>query len=119
MTALRKRLGNFGVEVDRVGVIAFNAVKLVASLQHAIEFVDQHRYCLVAFVRLNGRVHVRAMDLDVALRLELGPGRGVAIALQFHAHSHDALLMTKQSLGFLADERLQGRCQIEVNAGYD
>ena len=34
-------------------------------------------------------------------------------------HADDAFLVAKQSFGFLPDERLQGRCQVEVNAGYD
>jgi hypothetical protein len=94
-------------------------VQLVASLQHAIEFVDQHGYRLVTFVRLNGGIHVGTLNLNMTFGLELDSNRGVAVTLQFYAHPDDALFMAKQSLGFLADERLQGRCQLEVNAGYD
>jgi hypothetical protein len=100
-------------------MIAFDAVQLVTSLQHAIELVDQHRNRLVALVRLNGRIHVRTLNLDMTLGLELDANRRIAIALQFHPHADDAFLVAKQSLGLLADERLQGRRQLEVNAGYD
>lgn len=100
-------------------MIAFYAVQLVASLEHAVEFVDQHGDCLVTFIGLDGRVHIRAMDLDVALGLELDTDRRIAVALQLYAYSHDAFLVTKQSFGFLTDERLEGRGQFEVNAGYD
>lgn len=116
---LGERLGNLGVQLDRVRMIAFNAVQLVASLQHAIEFVDQHGNRLVTFVGLNGCVHVRSLYRDMTLGLELDADCRIAIALQFHAHPDDALLVAKQSLGFLTDERLQGRCQFEVDAGYD
>lgn len=100
-------------------MIAFNAVELVAPLQHAIEFVDQHGNCLVTLVRLHGGIHIRALDLNVAFGGELDADRGVAIALQFDAHPDDALLVTKQSVGFLADERLQRRRQFKMDAGYD
>lgn len=91
----------------------------MASLQHAIELVDQHGYRLVTFVRLNGRIHVRTLNLNMAFGCELDSDRGVTVALQFHAHPNDAFLVAKQPLGFLADERLQGRCQLEVDAGDD
>ena len=117
--ALRDGLRDRGVEFDRVRMITFNAVHLVASLQHAIELVDEHGNRLVAFVRLNGRIHVGALDLDMSLGRELHSNRRVAVTLQFNPHSDDAFLVPKQSLGFLSNERLQGRCQIEVNAGYD
>src|SRR6188472_650114 len=102
--ALRDSFRDLNLEIDRARMVAFNAVQLMASLQHAIELVDQHGNRLVAFVRLNGRIHVGAVDFDVALGLELDPDRGVAIALQFHAHPDDALLVPKQSLAFLPDE---------------
>jgi hypothetical protein len=117
--ALDERLRNLGVQFDRVRMITFNAVQLVASLQHAVELVDEHGNRLVTFIGLHGRIHVRSLNRDVTLGLELDSDRGIAIAFQFDAHPDDALLVAKQPLGFLADKRLQGRCQIEVNAGYD
>ncbi len=36
------RFGQRSVEVDGVRVISFYAVQLMASLQHAVEFVDEH-----------------------------------------------------------------------------
>ena len=100
-------------------VVAFNAVQLVASLQHAVELVDQIGNRLVTFVGLDGRIHIGAMDFDVTLGGELDADGWIAIAFQLYAHPYDALLVTKQSLGFLADERLERRCQLQVNAGYD
>ena len=40
--ALRERFWDFSAEVDGVRMIPFYADQLVASLQHAIELVDQH-----------------------------------------------------------------------------
>ena len=100
-------------------MIPFNADQLVASLQHAIELVDQHRNRLVTIVGLDGGVHVRPLNLDMTLGLELDSDGRIAVAFQFNTHPDDALLMAKQSFGFLADIRLEGRCQLEVNAGDD
>lgn len=91
----------------------------MASLQHAVQFVDEHRNGLMAIIRLDGRIHVRSLNLDVALGLELDSDRGIAITFQLNTHPDDALLVAKQSIGFLSNERLEGRCQVEVNAGYD
>ena len=102
-----------------MGVISFYAVELVATLQHAIELVDEHGNRLVTFVPLDGCIHVGAMDLDVALGRELDARRGTAIAFQFHAHPDDAFLVTKQSRGLLMNERLKRGRQFEVNAGDD
>jgi hypothetical protein len=117
--ALNECRGDVGCDFDRARVIAFNAEQLVASLQHAIELVDQHGDRLVTFIGLDGRIHVGAVDLDVALCGELDSDGLAAVAFQLNAHPHDALLVTKQSLRFLADKRLQRRGQLEVNAGYD
>ncbi len=100
-------------------VVAFDAVELMAALEHAIKFVDQHGDGLVALVRLHGGIHIGAVDLDVALGGELHTVRWITITLELNAESDDALLVTKQSLGFLPDERLKRRSQIEVNAGDD
>lgn len=59
------------------------------------------------------------MDLDVAFGGELRAYFCGAVALQFHADANNAFLVAKQSFGFLADERLERRGQVEVNAGYD
>ena len=100
-------------------MIPFNADQLVASLQHAIKLVDQHRNRLVTIVGLDGGVHVRPLNLDMTLGLELDSDGRIAVAFQFNTHPDDALLMAKQSFGLLADERLERRRQLEVNAGYD
>lgn len=100
-------------------MVALHAVKLVAALEHAVEFIDEKGDGLVAFFGLDGGIHIGAMDLDVALRLELDAGRRGAIAFQLHAETHDALLVSEQSLGLLAHERLQGRGELEVDARYD
>ena len=71
------------------------------------------------FVSFDGGIHIGPVDLDVALRLELGADRYRPIAFQFHADAHDALLVSKQSLGFFPDERLERRGQFKVDAGDD
>ena len=111
-----ERFGDRGVEFHGARVIPFDAMHLVASLQHAVEFVDEERDGFVAFVRLHGRIHIGALDFDVPLGLELHAGGGIAVAFQLHADAHDALLVAKQSFGFLADERLQRRREFEMNA---
>lgn len=116
---LRERFGNLRCELNGSRVISFYAMKLMAALEHAVELVDQHRNGFVTLVGLDGGVQIGPMDLDVALGLELDAARERAIALQFHADAHDALLVAKQSIGFLADERLQRRGQVEVDARYD
>jgi hypothetical protein len=100
-------------------MISFYAVELVATLQHAIELVDQHGNRLVALTPLDGGIHVRAVNLDVAFGRELDAGRGAAITLQFHAHPYDAFLVAKQSRGLLMNERLKRGRQFKVNAGDD
>jgi len=92
---LRERFGNFRIKLDGVRMVAFYAMELVASLEHAVEFVDEHGDGLVTFVRLDGRIHIGAGDLDVALGGELHADRGITVALQFHAKPHDALLVAK------------------------
>ena len=39
---LDERFRNLSAKFHRVWMIAFNAVQLMTSLQHAIELVDQH-----------------------------------------------------------------------------
>ena len=77
---LDQRFGNLGVEFDGARVVTFDAMQLVPALQHAIEFVDEHGDRLVAFVRLDGSVHIGTEDLDVTLSRELHAHRGIAIA---------------------------------------
>ncbi len=99
-----------------VDLVAAGFLEVVPLAEHAIEFVDQERDGFVALVGLNGGVHVGAVDFDVAFGLEpVGDGFG-AVAFQLHANPHDAVVVTKQSLGFLAHERFQGRCKLEMNA---
>lgn len=117
--ALHERFRNLGAKFYRVRMISLNAVQLVTSLQHAIQLIDQHGNCLMAFIGLHGRIHVRALNLDMTLGFELDSDRWIAVTLQFNAHPDDALLVAKQSFGFLTDKRLERRCQIQVNAGDD
>jgi len=73
----------------------------------------------VAFITLDGRVQVRTVDFDMTLRLESRADFLLGIAFKFHADAHDALLVTKQSFGFLPHKRLERRCEVEVDAGDD
>lgn len=119
MGALRERLGNLGREFDRVRMVPFDPVELVTSLQHPVELVDQHGNRLVTLVRLDGRIHIRPLDLDVTLGRELHASCRTAVAFQLDTNANNPLRVAKQSIGFLPDERLEGRCQFEVDAGDD
>jgi len=100
-------------------LVALYAVELVTALEHAVELVHEKGDRLVALVGLDGGIHIGALDLDVALCLELDAGRRGAIAFQLHAEAHDAFLVSEQSLGLLAHERLERRGELEVDARYD
>jgi hypothetical protein len=115
----REGFGNLRLELNGSGVVPFHAMELVASLQHSVEFIDEHGDCLVTFVGLDRGIHIGALDLDMALSRELHADRGSAIARQFHAYPHDTLLMAKQTLGLLLNVRLERRGQFEVDARDD
>lgn len=116
-------LASFGkgdaVELDWVWVVAFNFKEPGTATQHAIEFVGKHGDGFVAFVGRDRCVHLGPVNLNVPLGGEPMCDRLLQVVLQFHADAHDALLVAKQSVGFLANERLQGRRQLEVNARDD
>ncbi len=103
----------FDVGVD---LVAAGFSQVVTFAEHAVEFVDEEGDGLVALVGLNGGVHVGAVDFDVAFGFEPVGDGFVAVAFQLHADSHDAILVTKQSLGFLSHERFKGRSEVEMNA---
>jgi short-subunit dehydrogenase len=73
----------------------------------------------VAFVCLHCRVHIGPVDFDVTLGLEPVCDRLAGVAFEFYADAHDALLVTKQSVGFLLHKRLKRRGEVEVDAGDD
>lgn len=106
----------FGTGVD---LVAADLVEVMPLAEHAVEFVDEERDGLVAFVGLDHGVHVGPLDFDVTLGLEPVGDRLVAVALQFHADAHDAVLVTKQSFRFLSNKRFKGRGEFEVNSGDD
>ena len=91
----------------RVDLVAASFSEVVPLTEHAVEFVDEKRDGFVALVGLNGGVHVGAMDLDVAFGREPVGDGGIAVAFQLHADTDDTILVTKQSLGFLAHERFK------------
>lgn len=105
-----------GVGVD---LVAAHLVEVVPLAEHAIEFVDKQGHGFVAFVGLHGRVHVRTLDFNVAFGFEPVGDVLIAIALEFHADPDDAVLVSKQSLRFLTNEKLKRRCEFKVNAGDD
>lgn len=107
------------VELHRAQLVALGFVQIMPFSQHAVEFVDEQGDGFVAFIRLDGGIHVRALNDDAALGLEPGGDTFLGIALQLHTNAHDALVVAKQSVGFFTDKGFQGRGQIEVNAGYD
>ena len=57
-------------EVGVLIVMAFDLKKPSATAEHAIEFIDQQRDCLMAFVGFDHRVHIGALDGDVAFGFE-------------------------------------------------
>ena len=73
----------------------------------------------MAFVTLHDRVEIRTVNFNVTLGLEPGCDLFFRVALEFHTDAHDALLVTKQSFGFLPHKRLERRCEVEVDAGDD
>lgn len=99
-----------------VDLMTASFTQVMAFAEHAVEFVDEKRDGFVALIGLNDGVHVGAVDFDVAFGFEpVGDGFG-AVAFQLHADADDAILVTKQSLGFLSHERFKGRSEIEMNA---
>lgn len=113
------RLRQRGVDFDGVRMMAFGAFQLVTTGKHTVEFIDEHRDGLVAFVGFDGGVHIGAVDGDVALGFEAGADGFLRVALQFNADAHDAFLVAKQSFGFFADKGFERRSQLEMNAGDD
>jgi len=99
-----------------VDLMTASFAQVMAFAEHAVEFVDEERDGFVALVGLNSGVHVGAVDFDVAFGLEPVGDGFVAVAFQLHADPHDAVLVTKQSLGFLSHERFKGRSELEMNA---
>lgn len=108
-----------GSDPDGLVCVPPGFVGFGALVEHSVEFVDQERNCLVALVRRYRRVHVRTVDFNVTLCGEPIAYRLLGVAFQFHPEPDDPFLVAKQSFGFLAHERLQGRRQWEVDAGYD
>jgi hypothetical protein len=107
------------VERGGVEVMAFGALQLMAAVQHAVEFVDEHRDGLVTFVGFDAGVHVGAVDGDVPFGLEARANVFFGVAFQLNADAHDALLVAKQSFGFLSHKRFERGGQLEMNAGDD
>ena len=55
----------------------------------------------------------------MALGRELHARGGAPVTLQLHAEPDDPFLVAKQSLGLFAHVRLEGRREVEVDAGHD
>ena len=70
-------------------------------------------------IRFDHGVHIGAVNLDVALGFETRADGLRRVALQLDAESHDAILVAKQTLGFLTHEGFERRSQLEMNAGDD
>lgn len=87
--------------------------------EHSVELVDEQRNCFVALIRRYRGIHVGTVDFNVTLGSEPVAYGLLGVAFQFHPESDDPLLMAKQSFGFLAHERLQGRRKWEVDTGHD
>ena len=100
-------------------LMAFDLKQTGTTAEHAVELVDQERDRLVAFVGFDGGVHVGTVDGDVAFGFEAGANGFFGVALQLNADAHDALLVAKQSFGFLLHEGFERRSQLEMNAGND
>ena len=124
------RLGRTGCEDERdleeSGVAHARCVAMAAHLEvagpaieHPIEFIYEHGYGFVALVGGDGSIHVWAMNHDMALGGEAIADGLFRVTLQFHADPDDPLFVPEQSLRLLAHERLQGRRQLEMNAGDD
>jgi hypothetical protein len=100
------RFGQLDVEFDGARLFAFNFVEVGAAFQHSIEFVDQQTDGFVAFVGGDRGIHIRTVDTDVSFGDEPIPHILFGVARELHANAHDALLVSKQSLGFFLNELL-------------
>lgn len=109
------RVGQLGPDLEGAGLMALGLEHAGAAFEHAVEFVDEHGRGLVALVGRNGGVQIRAVDLDMTFGGKTVGDGLFGVALQLHADSHNAILMTKQSLGFFLDEQFEGFGQFEVN----
>jgi hypothetical protein len=99
--------------------MASDFFEVMTFAEHAIEFVDEQRNRLVTFVRLDDGVHIGTVDGNMTLGLESGGDGFLTVELQFYADPHDAVLVTKQSIGFLLHKHLKGWGEVEVDAGDD
>lgn len=100
-------------------MIAFHALQLMTAAKHSVEFIDEEGHRFVTFVGFDDGVHIGALNHDMTFGFEAGGDGFLWIAFQLDAESHDALLVTKQALGFFANERFQRWSQFEMNAGDD
>ena len=73
----------------------------------------------MALIGFDGGVHIGTVNLDVTLGGELHPGSGAAVTGKFHPDPDDPFVVTKQSLRLLVHESLEGRGELEMNAGDD
>ena len=94
-------------------------LQLGATAEHAVELIHQEGDGLVAFVLGDGGVHVGAVDGDVALGGEAVGDVLFGIALELNAEADDALLVTEEADRFFLHELLEGRGEVEVDAGHD
>ena len=87
--------------------------------EHAVELIHEERDGFVALILRDGGVHVGAVDGDVSLGGEAVGDILFRIALELDAEADDALFMTEEADRFFLHELLEGRCEVEVDAGHD
>jgi uncharacterized protein len=106
-------------ELAAAGLVAAGLRELGAADEHAVELIDQEGDGLVALVGGDGGVHVGPVDGDVAFGGEAVGDILLRVALELHPEADDALLVPEEAFRLVLDELLQGRGELEVDAGYD
>ena len=86
-------------------MVALHLVEAVAAFEHTVELVDHQRDGLVAFVGGNRGIEIGTVDIDMAFGDEAVAHCLFWIAFQLHADADYPLLVSKQSLHFITDER--------------
>ncbi len=99
------RFRQFGIEFDGVRVVALDLVEAVAAFEHAVEFVDQERDGLVAFVGGDGGIEIGTVDADMPFGDEASVHGLFSVTFQLHSDSNYSFLVSKQSLHFFTHER--------------
>jgi uncharacterized protein len=99
--------------------MAAGFLELGATTEHAVELVNEEGDGLVALIFGDRGVHVGAVDGYVAFGGEAMGDVLFRVAFELDAEADYALFMTEEADRFLLHELLEGRREVEVDAGHD